>query len=525
MSYNTTIAKNAGLIGILTLISRILGFARDLAIAFFLGAGLYSDIFFVAFKIPDFMRKLFSEGSLISVFVPVFSKHITNHSKTKAFELAAASFKFLSVILIIIIIPAILLSPLLVDLIAPGFSNNPEKFALTVSLLQTMLPYIFFISLSALSMAILNVCGHFLTPAIAPSVFNIFLLIFIAGGALISSDKKTVLICICIGVLAGGIAQFTIQIPPLIKKGIRFSKKTPFFHPELKKAGAQLLPATIGSAAHQINIFIGIIFASTLQEGSVSYLYFADRIMQFPLGIFTNSIITATFPTLSKYAGIQNFSGFSSSLSQCIKLTLFAIIPATTGLIILREPIVSILFQHGEFNLHASKLTSSALLYYSTGLCAFSISKILASVFYALNNTKPPFVAAFISILSNIFLCFFLTESMRHSGIALAASISSTINALLLLRLLKFQNISLKNKNIISSVCKIVFCSIIMGIVLFLIKDNFFVSQDTNTSVLSIKLLLTIFFGTGLFFALSFLINKKETCFFLGINKKKYIHE
>ncbi len=520
MPHNKTITQNAGLIGTLTLASRILGFTRDLAIAFFLGAGLYSDIFFVAFKIPDFMRKLFSEGSLISIFVPLFSKHITNHNKTKAFELASTSFKFLSTVLIIIIILAILFSPLIVNLIAPGFSNNPEKFTLTVSLLQTMLPYMFFIGLSALSMAILNASGHFLSPALAPSIFNILLLVSITGGSLIFSNKKTVLTCLCIGVVAGGIAQFGIQIPHLIKKGLCFPKKTPFFHPELKKAWVMLLPATLGSAVYQINIFIGIIFASTLQQGSVSYLYFADRIMQFPLGIFTNSTVTATFPVLSEYACLKNYTGFSNSLSQCIKLTLFAIIPASTGLIILREPIVRLLFQHGEFNPAASKLTSSALLYYSAGLFAFSISKILASVFYALNSTRPPFFAGLISIISNIVLCFLLTKSMKHNGIALAASLSSVINTLLLLTSLNFQKISLKNKNIMSSICKMIFCSIIMGTALFLIKDIIFVPQDTNTFILTVKLLSSIFFSAGLFAALSFLINKKETCFFWESFKK-----
>ena len=454
--------KAAGIIGVFTLISRILGFIRDMVIAWFFGAGLLSDAFFVAFRLPNLFRRLFGEGSLTVAFIPVFSEHITTFGKEAAFQMARSAVRMLSVVLVIITIIGIIAAPGIVTLIAPGFTG--AQFSMTVILTRIMFPYIFFICLVALSMGILNVLGHFAAPALAPVLLNLSI---IAAVLFISPRLSDPSIGLAIGVIIGGILQLLLQMPFLIQKGFYFWQKADFYHPGLKKIGRLMIPSVFGAAVYQINILIGTLLASFLDEGSISYLYYADRLVQFPLGIFAISMSVAILPSLSRQAASRDMRALTDTFSYAMKLIFFITIPAMTGLIVLRHPIVALLFERGAFDSISSGHTADALLYFSVGLWAFSGVRIVVSTFYALQDTKTPVKIAAISVSANIVLCLILMGPLAHAGLALAASLSSMLNFALLILALRKRLDALEWKKIIESVTKSMICSFVMGISLW----------------------------------------------------------
>jgi len=268
ISENTQVVRAAGVVGTATFLSRIFGFIRDVVIAWFFGAGLSSDAFFVAFRIPNLLRRLFAEGSLTIAFIPVFTEHLVLRGKQEAFQLASSAIRLLFIMLVIATICGMLCAPLIVRVIAPGFSADPEKYALTVTLTRFMFPYIFFIGMVALSMGILNALGHFAAPAFAPVFLNLAMIgaVFLISPRL--SDGIHPVFGLAIGVLVGGALQLLLQVPFLIKKGIFFWQKARIYHPGLKKIGHLMLPAVFGAAVYQINILVGTLLASMLPEGS-----------------------------------------------------------------------------------------------------------------------------------------------------------------------------------------------------------------------------------------------------------------
>jgi putative peptidoglycan lipid II flippase len=327
-----------------------------------------------------------------------------------------------------------------------------------------MFPYIFFICLVALSMGILNALGHFGAPAFAPVILNLSI---IAAVLFLSPMFPEPVTGLAAGVVIGGVLQLLLQIPFLVKNGFFFWRKAKFYHPALKKIGRLMLPSVFGAAVYQINILISTLLASFLSAGSVSWLYYADRLVQFPLGIFALSMSVALLPGLSRQAAVRDFKALNETFSYAIKLIFFITLPAMTGLIVLRAPIVSLLFQRGAFDPRSAQMTADALLYFSLGLWAFSAVRIVVPVFYALGDTKTPVTMGMISVSANIVLCFLLMKPMAHGGLALAAAISSMINFLLLIVALnKKLNKQLKHpdwKKIVESVAKSVLCSVIMG--------------------------------------------------------------
>ncbi|MDP2863597.1 MAG: murein biosynthesis integral membrane protein MurJ [Desulfobacterales bacterium] len=503
----TLVTKAAVVVGSATLLSRILGFVRDIIIAWYFGAGLCSDAFFVAFRIPNLFRRLFAEGSLSISFIPVFAECLTKQGKDEANRLAGSAVRLLSLILIVAVISGILLSPLIVKLIAPGFSDTAGKYALTVSLTRIMFPYLFFICLVALFMGILNVLGHFAAPAFAPAILNISMiaaLLFIPAGA---GEPAKILAA---GVLVGGFLQLAVQIPFLIKKGVYFWKGSGIYHPGLKEVGTLMLPAIFGAAVYQINILIGTLLASFLPEGSVSYLYYADRLVQLPLGIFAISAATAIFPALSRQASGNDMGAFRETFDYSIRIVLFITFPCMIGLIVLREPIVALLFKRGEFDAQTAALTAQALLYYSMGLWAFASVRIVVSMFYALRDTRTPVITALISFLANVVLSLLLMKPLKHGGLALATSLSSMLNVALLLLALDIKIGSLGLKRLKESVFKIAACSLIMGGIVWGLAS--FIMHTENLSFIGQLSGVTCCILTGIvsYAVLSFLIKSPE---------------
>jgi putative peptidoglycan lipid II flippase len=468
MSEVSRVTKAAGVVGAATLLSRILGFVRDVVVAWFFGAGLAADAFFVAFRIPNLLRRLFAEGSLTISFVPVFTEYLYSRGDKEAFRLARSCWWLLTLILLAVSLLGILVAPWIVRIIAPGFFAVPEKFALTVLLTQIMFPYIFFIGLVALAMGILNALGHFAAPALAPVLLNVAM---IGSVALISPYLEKPSLGLAIGVMIGGALQLALQIPFLIRKGFHLMVKGPLYHSAVKRIALLMTPAVFGAAVYQINIFVGTLLASLLPEGSVSYLYYADRLVQFPLGVFAIALATAVLPSLSRQAATGDMEGLRSSFSHALRLVFFITIPALVGLIVLREPIVRLLFERGAFDPTTTDMTAMALLYYAVGLWAFSGVRIVVATFYALQDTKTPVKMAVISLLANIILSVLLMGPMRHGGLALATSLASGLNLMLLVLALKKRLGRIGGRDILQSAVKSTMSAALMGtMILFVTK-------------------------------------------------------
>ncbi len=462
MSEKKQIVRAAGIIGAFTLMSRIMGYVRDMVMAGFFGSGLITDAFIAAFRLPNLLRRLFAEGSLVVSFVPVFTDYLTNNGEEEAFELAGSAFRVLSIILVVLSIAGVMCAPYIIQVLAPGF-DVPEKYELAVQLTRIVFPYAFFICLVALSMGILNALGHFAAPALAPVFLNVFMIAAMAIAGYCTDDPVKQVNALAWGVLAGGSAQLGLQIPFLIKKGFRFWKRTVFFHPGLKKVGKMMLPSVLGAGVYQINILAGTIIASLLVEGSISWLYYADRIFQFPLGLFAISMGTAILPSLSRQAAQNDLAGLKNTFSYGLRLIFFISLPAAAGLIVIREPIVSLLFERWAFT-HTDVIhTADALLYYAAGLCFVAAVRVTAPVFYARQDAKTPVIIAVIAIVANIVLSIVLMGPLKHCGLALATTLASGINFVLLFIIVRVKMGNIGGLHILFSVIRSAFCSIVMA--------------------------------------------------------------
>jgi putative peptidoglycan lipid II flippase len=505
MNENRQVTKAAGVIGLSTLLSRILGFIRDMVTAWFFGAGFLTDAFFVAFRIPNILRRLLAEGSLSIAFIPVFTEAIAKNGKDEAFQMARSAVRLLSIILTAVTVIGILAAPFIVRLMAPGFEG--EKFTLTLVLTRIMFPYVFFICLVALCMGILNVLGHFAAPALSPVFLNLSI---IGAVFLISPHLKQPVYGLAFGVLIGGVLQLFLQMPFLIHKGFFFWEKAPVYHPGLKKMFQMMGPAVFGAAVHQINILIGTLLASLLPEGSVSYLYYADRLVEFPLGIFAISTSVAALPSLARQAANKNIAGLKNTFAHAMNFTLFITFPAMVGLMILTRPIIALLFERGAFDPQSTQMTAYALLCYAMGLWAFAAVRVIVSTFYALLDTKTPVMMATLSIIANIALSIVLMGPMKHGGLALATSLSSMLNVFLLLWALRTKIGALNLKKIIESVLKSVVCSCIMGGCLWWMLGALDMTGAHNTLSLLGQLSLLVAVGLGVYVLCAAILRCRE---------------
>lgn len=455
--------RAAGIVGSATLLSRILGYLRDMVIASFFGAGLASDAFIAAFRIPNMLRRLFGEGSFNVAFVPVFADCLNRQGRAEAERLAGSAFRLLAVILTTAAVLGILGAPLLVHLLAYGFADDPEKYALCVNLTRIMFPYIAFIGLVALSMGILNVFGHFAAPALAPTFLNLAMIGSVIGVSWLSASQTVRITGLAVGVLIGGALQLGFQVPFLIRYRIRFWRRRGMWHPALGKILTLMGPAVFGAAVFQINHIVGTLLGSLLPQGSISYLYYADRLVQFPLGVFAIALATAVLPSLSRQASDKNWEALRETFRHALQLVFFISLPAMAGLIVLRRPIVALLFQRGAFDAQMTRLTASALLYYAIGLWAYSAVRIVLNAFFAMMDTRTPVKMAMISIAANALCGVILMWPMQHNGLALALSLASVLNLGLLIMALRKKLGALGWRKVAVSVARSGLCAILMG--------------------------------------------------------------
>jgi putative peptidoglycan lipid II flippase len=517
MSENQKITKAATIIGMGTLLSRILGFLRDMVVANFFGAGMAADAFFVAFRLPNLWRRLVGEGSLTVSFIPVYTEYLSR-PEDESRELTQIAFTVAGMGLLILTALGIFFSPILIRVIAPGFARIPEKFQLTVLLNQIIFPYLFFMGLFALSMGILNARRRFFAPAFAPIFLNISMIVSVL---LFYSVLQIPVIALALGVLAGGVLQLLFQVPFLLREGIRFRLNFHLRHPAIKRIGGLMIPSLIGTAVYQLNVFIDTIFASFLPSGSVSYLFFADRLMEFPLGIFAVAIGMASLPSFSSLAATGRTKDLGETLSFTFRLTSFISIPAMVGLIALKTPIVHLLFQRGLFDHHATEMTAQALLCYAVGLWAIAGVRVVAPCFYSLQDTWTPLKIGLICLGSNVLLNAALIFPLKHAGLALATSLSSILNLVLLFRSLRPKLGNLEIGKQFSCLSRVFLCSLPMGVAAFLICSSGEWSVPGHLVQKLMVLLFAITFGCAVYMACSYWTKNEEMLFLLKMVRKK----
>ncbi len=423
------IARDASIVGGATLLSRLLGFFRDMILAYVLGTGIAADAFYVAYRLPNMMRRLFAEGSMTMAFVPVFSKLRAEVGDERAFAMPRSAMVWLLLILGVLTTLAIVFARPLTRLITPGFADDPALFELTVELTRIVFPYIIEISAVALCMGVLNSYGHFLAPALATSELNTIIILGAGVAWLFHLDVAHTLAW---AVVVGGLGQVMMQQPQMRKFGFTWRGPWSLKDTGVARMGLLMLPTAFGAAVYQVNIVIGTLLASYLPTGSISYLYYADRLVQFPLGVFGVAVGTVALPSLAKLAASGNTDEFKNTLNASLRLTLFICLPAAAGLIALADPMVRVLFGRGAFGPEAIAATSGALVAYGLGLPAFACVRPLYAAFFALSDTRTPAVTAAACLVVYVVAGLALMGPTAHVGLALATSISSWFNVLVL---------------------------------------------------------------------------------------------
>jgi len=518
---NRKLLRSTIAVSIPTLLSRILGYLRDMIQAFFLGTGMSADAFTIAYIIPNLLRRLTAEGAMTSAFIPVFSKLKKEEKREKLWRFANIFFFDLTLVMAVLVVLGIVFSPLLVKLIAFGFKDVPGKLELTIVLTRIMFPYIFLISLAALAMAILNSFHKFFVPALTPVLFNIAV---ITAAALFAAQSQEPAFVFAVGVVVGGAVQLGFQVPFLWKKGMRFRPLISFRHPAVRQVGKLMIPGIFGAGIHQINFALSRMIASTLKGGSVSSLYYSSRVQEFTLGLFSIALSIALLPTFSDLAASKDYSGMKRTLSFSLRAIYFITIPATVGLFVLSRPIIHLLYQRGEFDAQSTAMTASCLLFFSLSIPFISGVKITAPAFYSLKDTKTPALVAFFVMIIYISLSIILMGPMRVGGIALALSISSVFNFIALYYLLEKKIGKLEKKKVIVSAVKSFTAAVIMGFSVWGFF-KFFSFYEMNFLNKLIVLAGTILIGLGVYVILGLLFNKEELKAFRLILFKKKINK
>ena len=427
-----SVMKSMSLIASGTLSSRILGFFRDIIFANFFGTGFRADAFFVAFRIPNLFRDLVGEGATNSAIVPVMSEYLEHERKEHFWKFVSVILVLAMMVLTVITLFGILMAPLIVRILAPGFIGNPEGLALTIRLTKIIFPYLIFIGLTAYSMAILYTFRKFAVPAFSPCLLNISLIV----SALLSTKYLSEPVYgLAAGVLIGGFFQLAVQIPPLIKMGYHFQRPASMRHPGVAKVGRLLLPRMFGAGVYQLTIFIDTFCASLVTivgAGGISAIYYSNRIIQLPMGVFSLALASAVLPTLASLAIQKNTDKFRETILFAVENIFFVMAPISVITMALSRPIIRILFERGAFDQYSTAITSSALLFYSIGLFAFGGIKILVSAFHSMQDTKTPVKVAAGCLVINAVLNIILMFPMKVAGIALASSIAALVNFSLL---------------------------------------------------------------------------------------------
>lgn len=459
----------------MTFLSRLLGLARDMVIARFYSAGIEADAFFVAFRIPNFLRRLFAEGAFSVAFVPVLTEYKNQRSLEETRALLNTVSGTLGGILLVISILGVIGAPWLVYVFAAGFADQPEKFALTASMLAITFPYVMLISLTALAGGVLNTWKQFAVPAFTPVLLNISL---ISCAIWLSPHLEQPVLALAWGVFIAGVAQLSFQIPFLNRLGLLPKPRFSWRDSGVQKVVKLMIPGLFGSSVAQINLLFDTFIASFLVTGSVSWLYYSDRLLEFPLGVFGIALATVVLPHLSENHFRQGAQAFRQTLGWAVHMAWLIALPAMMGLLLLAQPILATLFQYGEFSSHDSYMSSLSLMAYALGLPAFILIKVLANAYYARQDTKTPVKIGIQAMILNMLLNLICVGSLYamdfhalHMGLALATSGSAWFNALMLAHRLRREELLVFSHDSALAYGRIMLATVLMSLLLWLMLE------------------------------------------------------
>ncbi len=419
-----------GSIGSATLASRVLGFARDMIVALAFGAGPVTDAFFVAYRIPNILRRLLAEGALSTAVVPVFTEYAALRAGDELRRLVRATLGIALVALVATTLLGIAAAPWVLRAIAPGFTSDAAQEALAVQLTRVMFPYLILVGLSALAMGALNAENRFFSSALGPAVSNVGM---IAGVLLLAHHVDPPVLALALGVLAGGVGQLLLQLPDLARAGLLLAPSWEPRHPALARMARLLVAAVFGLAAVQVMVFVNTLLASLLPAGSISFLYYADRVMEFPLGVFGIALASAALPAMSRQAAAGDTRALAATLNFALRVAVYICVPATVGLLVLRTPITRVLFERGRFTPADTLATAQALSGYAVGLVAFAAARISAQAFYAIRRPGIAVRVGALAIAANVVTAVALMAPLGHAGLAYASSVGAFVNLLALL--------------------------------------------------------------------------------------------
>lgn len=470
--FQLKLLKSTLTVGMATIVSRLMGFLRDMIFARYFGASAATDAFFLAFKIPNFMRRLFAEGSFSLAFVPVLSEARANGDAAALKDLIDHVAGTLLAILLVITAIGVMAAPVVLAIFAPGWwLEGREEFALSAEMLRITFPYLMLISLTALCGGILNTFDRFLVPALTPVLLNVSLIL---AAVMLSGRMEVPVKALAWGVLMAGIAQLLIQVPALMRLGLLPRPRWSWQHSGVRKVLRLMIPTLIGSSVAQINLLIDSVLATFLISGSVTWLYYSDRLMEFPLGVFGVALSTVILPSLSRKFAQQSSQAFSATIDWALRLALVITLPSAAGLVALATPILITMFHYQAFQLSDVEMTALSLSAYALGLPAFIAVKILAPGYYARQDTRTPVRIAIISMVSNMLMNFLfvgvlLSLSFKgpHMGLALASSLAAYINAGMLYRGLRSQGVYIPEPGWLRVVLAVFLASASMLLVLF----------------------------------------------------------
>jgi len=490
----------------MTLLSRILGFVRDMVVARIFGAGLGTDAFFVAFKIPNFMRRLFAEGAFSQSFVPVLSEYKTQRDHDEIKRLTDDVAGTFGAVLLLITIIGVLAAPVLIAVFAPGFIDEPGKYDLATDMLRFTFPYIFFISLTAFAGGILNTYGRFGVPAFTPVLLN---LVLISCALWLAPQMDEPIMALAWGVFFAGMAQLLFQFPFLAKLKLlprpRFNRKSE----GVQKIKTLMIPAIFGSSVAQINLLLDTVIASFLVTGSVTWLYFSDRLVEFPLGVFGIALATVILPNLSQQHAAASTEAFSKTLDWALRWVLIVGTPAMVGLFLFAGPMLATLFQYGAFSQHDVEMATRSLMAYSIGLMGFILVKVLAPGFYARQDTKTPVKIGIIAMVANMVMNLILVFPLAHAGLALATSLSAFLNAFLLFRVLRREGVYTPEAGWLKLMLQVLVANLAMAALLWWGASDLQIWFAWGGWQRAMQLLLWIVAGAVLYFAVLLLMGVK----------------
>lgn len=463
---STRLARSAGLISLATMASRLLGIARETVLAALFGAGREMDAFNVAFRIPNLLRDLFAEGAMTAAFIPTFTRTLAQQGRERAWRLGNLVINALLLVTAVFVVIGMVFAEPITRLIAGDFASVPGKLELTTQLTRIMLPFLTTIAVAVAMMGMLNSLRRFFIPAMSPAMFNVATIICaIVLVPLMPLVGLPGIAAIAIGTLLGGLGQIVLQWPLLRKEGFRYQATLDFKDPDLREVLRLMGPGTLGLAAVQINLLVNTYLAATQEQGAVSWLTYAFRLMYLPIGLFGVSIATAALPDISRHAAGGDFASMRRTVSSGLRMMLMLNVPATIGLVVLAHPIIALLLERGRFLPSDTAATAAALMFYAPGLIGYSAVKIASPTFYSLGDSRTPVTVGVVSVLANIAINVSLVRVMGYRGLALGTALAAMFNAGALLWLLRGRLGGLDGRRIAVAFAKVLAASVVMGAV------------------------------------------------------------